>query len=432
MSAQSQQYISLSHQQQMSHFAKLESVFADFPSVTATHGNDQPSNITSSAHAAAANVWNSFSPVLTPKQELINEVPSNNSNNNNNNNNTSNNGFSATAVSSTDSTPFISPLDTMLTPATSTISPNDLINAKNMLSQVQNNNNIPNMLKSQENASLPNALAHTSAHQHHNAEINEFGVSPMFDDVELDDVEHWGSLFGDADAAPHDPPRHQQHSQPQQAHQQESVTMPSTLQSIANMSNIKMKSPMIQDSNLNTSNQNSAKFARPFVFNAPTASPHISSPSLANNNTNNKRKRQESTYSPHDVNLSLPQNSVASVDSALQTPAILDHEFDPHVNIDGSIDYNDEDGEMRKDVNGFTPYNRKPRSIPLSPIVVTDVSDVVAVKRARNTEAARRSRARKMERMNQLEDKVDELIKKNKELTEEVERLRSLNGMPSV
>lgn len=74
---------------------------------------------------------------------------------------------------------------------------------------------------------------------------------------------------------------------------------------------------------------------------------------------------------------------------------------------------------------GVTAYNRKQRVLPLSPIVV-DSSDPIAAKRARNTEAARRSRARKMERMSQLEDKVEELQEKNEALEQEVERLRAL------
>jgi general control protein GCN4 len=74
---------------------------------------------------------------------------------------------------------------------------------------------------------------------------------------------------------------------------------------------------------------------------------------------------------------------------------------------------------------GVTAYNRKQRAIPLTPIII-DNGDPVAAKRARNTEAARRSRARKMERMNQLEDKVEELKFKNDELEKEVLRLRAL------
>lgn len=76
---------------------------------------------------------------------------------------------------------------------------------------------------------------------------------------------------------------------------------------------------------------------------------------------------------------------------------------------------------------GVTAYNRKQRTAPLTPIVV-DNSDPVAAKRARNTEAARRSRARKMERMYQLEEKVDDLVSRNKELEAEVLRLRALLG----
>jgi hypothetical protein len=53
-------------------------------------------------------------------------------------------------------------------------------------------------------------------------------------------------------------------------------------------------------------------------------------------------------------------------------------------------------------------------------------TDKALVKRARNTEAARRSRARKVERMHELEDKVERLIKRNNELEMEVLRLRLL------
>lgn len=81
--------------------------------------------------------------------------------------------------------------------------------------------------------------------------------------------------------------------------------------------------------------------------------------------------------------------------------------------------YND-----KRDEYGITVYSRKPRSTPLTPVVVEDDADSVAVKRARNTEAARRSRARKMERMTQLEAKVKELLLRNEELEKLVEQLR--------
>lgn len=78
-----------------------------------------------------------------------------------------------------------------------------------------------------------------------------------------------------------------------------------------------------------------------------------------------------------------------------------------------------------KDHLGVVAYNRKQRTAPLSPIVV-ESDDPIAQKRARNTEAARRSRARKMDRMNQLEEKVESLSSRNQELEDEVARLRAM------
>lgn len=91
-------------------------------------------------------------------------------------------------------------------------------------------------------------------------------------------------------------------------------------------------------------------------------------------------------------------------------------------------------GEYKKDSLGITAYNRKPRSTPLSPILVDEeTGDSVQVKRARNTAAARRSRARKLERMTQLEAKVEELLAQNarletenKQLKRDMDNLRSL------
>ncbi|SCU91318.1 LAMI_0E05424g1_1 [Lachancea mirantina] len=78
----------------------------------------------------------------------------------------------------------------------------------------------------------------------------------------------------------------------------------------------------------------------------------------------------------------------------------------------------------RFDRLGVISYNRKMRSVPLTP-VVPESNDPVAQKRARNTEAARRSRARKLQRMNQLELKVEELLQRNAELENEITRLKS-------
>lgn len=82
--------------------------------------------------------------------------------------------------------------------------------------------------------------------------------------------------------------------------------------------------------------------------------------------------------------------------------------------------------EYKKDSLGITAYNRKPRSAPLAPIVIDEADgDSVDAKRARNTAAARRSRARKLERMTQLEEKVQELLALNSALQTENSELRT-------
>lgn len=78
-----------------------------------------------------------------------------------------------------------------------------------------------------------------------------------------------------------------------------------------------------------------------------------------------------------------------------------------------------------KDKLGCTPYTRKQRSNPLPPVVAKG-EDIASLKRARNTEAARRSRARKMERMSQLETKCEDLMKENETLKAQLESLKLL------
>ncbi|EFX01315.1 cross-pathway control protein 1 [Grosmannia clavigera kw1407] len=53
--------------------------------------------------------------------------------------------------------------------------------------------------------------------------------------------------------------------------------------------------------------------------------------------------------------------------------------------------------------------NSRRRDKPLAPIVVEDPSDTVAMKRARNTLAARKSRQRKQERLEELEEVIAKL-----------------------
>ena len=59
--------------------------------------------------------------------------------------------------------------------------------------------------------------------------------------------------------------------------------------------------------------------------------------------------------------------------------------------------------------SSISGVNARKRNNPLPPITVDDPNDSVAVKRARNTAAARKSRARKIERMEELEETIEKL-----------------------
>lgn len=84
--------------------------------------------------------------------------------------------------------------------------------------------------------------------------------------------------------------------------------------------------------------------------------------------------------------------------------------------------------KVKLDKFGCIAYTRKQRSAPLPP-VVPQGSDMASLKRARNTEAARRSRARKMKRMAQLEGKCEKLTAENERLKAEIESLKQRLSM---
>lgn len=66
----------------------------------------------------------------------------------------------------------------------------------------------------------------------------------------------------------------------------------------------------------------------------------------------------------------------------------------------------------------------------LPPIIVKDPSDPKAIRRARNTAAARRSRDKKREKMSDLEARVAELERINIQLSIENQILRNMKNMP--
>ncbi|SCU88968.1 LADA_0E12992g1_1 [Lachancea dasiensis] len=139
------------------------------------------------------------------------------------------------------------------------------------------------------------------------------------------------------------------------------------------------------------------------------------------------REAQTSLSIPTDEFFEAAPEPVTIIDqrSFLPTPVIEDAKIPVYGKKSASS------GAIQKpkhlDQLGLASYNRKNRATPLTP-VIPESDDPVTVKRAKNTEAARRSRARKLQRMNQLEDTVEELLKKNTQLEHEVATLRSLLG----
>jgi len=59
--------------------------------------------------------------------------------------------------------------------------------------------------------------------------------------------------------------------------------------------------------------------------------------------------------------------------------------------------------------SSISGVNSRKRDKPLPPIIVEDPNDTVAMKRARNTLAARKSRQRKMQRFDELEERIAKL-----------------------
>ncbi|RYP12032.1 hypothetical protein DL767_011513 [Monosporascus sp. MG133] len=103
-----------------------------------------------------------------------------------------------------------------------------------------------------------------------------------------------------------------------------------------------------------------------------------------------------------------PENTAVSIAAADQSPAQQSEELEVV-----------EKAPRRKSSNSPTTshgrhssvsgVNSRRRDKPLPPIVVDDPSDTVAMKRARNTLAARKSRERKAQRLEDLEEKIMKL-----------------------
>jgi hypothetical protein len=107
-----------------------------------------------------------------------------------------------------------------------------------------------------------------------------------------------------------------------------------------------------------------------------------------------------------------PQDSISAPEVNLEdSPAQKSDDVDSVGHASGS-------GRSKKATNSPTSSSRhssiagvgsRKRDKPLPPIIVEDPQDTIAMKRARNTLAARKSRERKAQRFEDLEDRIAKL-----------------------
>lgn len=112
----------------------------------------------------------------------------------------------------------------------------------------------------------------------------------------------------------------------------------------------------------------------------------------------------EANPDTEDSSVSPPLPTRSQDDSPTQGSSYSDDDtFDPQDSPSTSpIFRSSSSGPQRRSMTSGVRKNRG----PLPPIVVEDPSDTVAMKRARNTLAARKSRAKKLERMEEMEVEI--------------------------
>lgn len=126
-----------------------------------------------------------------------------------------------------------------------------------------------------------------------------------------------------------------------------------------------------------------------------------------------------------DIDLAIREEEIKLTHAAVVASQPQKRGFDAAFEPQYALPSPTESKRAKRDHLGVTSVSKKARSKPL-PVIQADTSDPVALKRAKNTEAARRSRARKMERMSELEAKVEDLVSDKGSLESEVARLQAL------
>lgn len=230
--------------------------------------------------------------------------------------------------------------------------------------------------------------------------------SPLFDEIDNGDMQHWDSLFFDENTQQQQQQQPQQQASSEEVEKRQGTDFPAfnfdtdglDLSSLNQDSRGAVpQSGSVPVPGSNKSGNTDDLFGLSLDFSVLNEEEHLNEPAVVNS---------KSTLVKSELPTSPSFNTVSSgrVSKAKSSPP--------------------SSATKKVDDLGITVYKRKPRTLPLKPVEVDEDSGDVAVKRAKNTEAARRSRARKLERMSQLELRVRELIDENEQLRAEISSLK--------
>ncbi|KAL1954350.1 hypothetical protein VTO42DRAFT_1377 [Malbranchea cinnamomea] len=142
---------------------------------------------------------------------------------------------------------------------------------------------------------------------------------------------------------------------------------------------------------------------------------HDTSPLFTDADLGPGHEEWESLFPPEPLPLAKPEEPqpsapVAPAASTTSGPSAAAPSASPKVSQAPSSTGSPRSGRSTTRPSSFGGVRSRHRDKPLPPIVY-DVNDPVAVKRARNTEAARKSRARKLELQEAMERRIAELEK---------------------
>ncbi|KAF7909169.1 hypothetical protein EAE99_011539 [Botrytis elliptica] len=180
----------------------------------------------------------------------------------------------------------------------------------------------------------------------------------------------------------------------------------SSSSSTTNMSFVSPRDLSLRDSFATASAPNSAAFTNlttPSTYNESPAFEYQDSPFIGQDGLNDN-----TTVQTGDAWFSLfPDAENFEQANATNSPLLVEEELEVAEQLNAKKDTRRKSGSATSPMSATSGIRKPSKALP--PIIVEDSNDTVAMKRARNTLAARKSRQRKMQRMEELEDEITRL-----------------------